>query len=379
MRIGVVSPEFPPARGGVETYAWEFSRELVRRGHEVTVFTVPQPGRPAVLPGGEVRPILKQRRHPDRDILRTYPVDAWHAMNAGYGWLALDMPQPVVVSVHGNDFLRPYVLCGRAGLFSHYRLAPLGRAVAPMDRYFGEILTSRLMQRALPRASHILANSRYTERVFLERFPACQGKTSTAWVGVAEDFFGVEHVAGANRVPRLVTVSRLSEPRKNVALILRALSALKDRYSFHYTIVGEGRERAALQALAHTLGLAGQVRFTGEVSDAQLREELSQSDLFVLTASANPYSHEGFGIVYIEANAVGVPVLAARLAGAAEAVEENVSGYFVEEPSVAAITKALDDFLAGRVRFDSKACRAFARQFQWERVVAQAETHYHAG
>lgn len=377
MRIGVVSPEFPPALGGVETYAWEFCRELLRRGHEVTVFTSPQKGGPAELAGGRVLPVLRRRRRHDLKTLRDQQIDAWHVMNTGYAWLALERPQPVVVSAHGNDFLRPYILASRLDLFRQWR--PLRRLFEPLDKKLGVFLSDRLMQRALPRARHILCNSRYTERALLARIPACQGKTSTAWVGVAQDFFSIEPAVRADGVANLLTISRLSEPRKNVALILHALAELKARHAFRYTVVGEGAERAALQAMAQRLGLEERVRFTGKVDGDQLRMHLSESDLFVLTASINPYSHEGFGIVYLEANAAGVPVLAARLAGAAEAVEESVSGYFVEEPELPQLVEALDAFLAKRIRFDSEACRQHARRFDWARVVDQAERYYDRG
>lgn len=374
MRIGVVSPEFPPAMGGVETYAWEYCQELVRRGHDVTVFTSPQREGRADLIGGRILPLLRRRRRHDLKVLRQQQVDVWHVMNTGYAWLALDMAQPVVVSAHGNDFLRPYILTSRLDLFNFW--APLKRLFEPFDKKLGVILSDRLMRRSLPQVRHILCNSRYTEQKLLARFPTCQDKTSTAWVGVSKDFFSIEPATRQDAVPNLLTISRLSEPRKNVALVLRALAALKSRHDFRYTVVGDGSERAALQDLAKTLDLADRVHFVGRVDAEGLRKHLSLSDLFVLTASINPYSHEGFGIVYLEANAAGVPVLAARLAGAAEAVAENVSGYFVDEPSLPALTEALEAFLSGTISFDPDTCREHARRFDWAHVVAQAEKHY---
>lgn len=329
-----------------------------------------------MLEGAQVLPVLRQRRKRDRATLRGHQVDVWHAMNAGYAWLALDLPQPVVVSVHGNDFLRPYVLAARPELFNHYRLGALQRACAPLEAHLGEILTMRLMRRALPRARHIIANSRYTEQVLLKQFPACHGTTSTAWVGVGEQFFDIQPIPSEHGVARLITICRLSEPRKNVALVLHALAALRDRYHYTYTVVGDGSEKPALEQLAQELGIAERVSFTGFVDNETLQHHLAASDLFILTASINPHSHEGFGIVYLEANASGVPVLAARLAGAAEAVAENSSGMFVEAPSVPAIRDALERFLSGAIRFDPEVCRNFARRFGWAKVVAHAEKYY---
>ena len=69
MRIAIVSPEFPPDIGGIETYAWEFTRELATRGHQVTVFTRRHVEREADLPGVNIRPVLRLRRSLDSAAL----------------------------------------------------------------------------------------------------------------------------------------------------------------------------------------------------------------------------------------------------------------------------------------------------------------------
>jgi len=95
-----------------------------------------------------------------------------------------------------------------------------------------------------------------------------------------------------------------------------------------------------------------------------------------LTASIEPGSHEGFGIVYLEAAASGVPSLAARLAGAAEAVAEGKSGFFVDAPVAASISSALARYLNGEIRFDADTCRDFAREFDWIRIADMCEAAY---
>ena len=139
--------------------------------------------------------------------------------------------------------------------------------------------------------------------------------------------------------------------------MLHALARLKDRHQFGYVIVGDGHDRARLEKLAGDLQLEQRVRFTGFVSREELLDVYAHSDLMVLASAVIPGSHEGFGIVYLEAAASGVPSLAARLAGAAEAVDEGKSGMYVEEPTVDAITRALARFLGGQVRFDPEAFR----------------------
>jgi len=206
-------------------------------------------------------------------------------MSACHAWIA-EKSRPTVVSVHGNDFLAPYPLTMRPALTlpGLYALRPLlWRRLRP----FWQRVTHKMLARALPRATAILANSRYTAEVLLKQHPACADKTHVAWVGVDPTFFGVSR-APRNNVPQLLTVSRLSEPRKNVDLVLHALASLKDRFEFEYTVAGEGGLRPELERLADSLGLGERVRFVGRVSDAALRNLYGSADLFVLTASIVP-------------------------------------------------------------------------------------------
>jgi phosphatidylinositol alpha-1,6-mannosyltransferase len=377
MRIAIVSPEFPPDIGGVETYAREFVRELARRGHEVIVFTVPHPRGEAPLPNIRLMPVLKLCLSADRKTFASVTADAWHALNAAYAWIVRDQPS-AVVTVHGNDFLRPY-----------YPIAQPDLSQIPVAwRWSGEFAralrplwiraTLGTVQRSLSRTRHIIANSRFTERALLEQIPACRGRTSVGFVGVGAHFFDVTRQPATDGVPRLLTVCRLSEPRKNVDQVLRALGQLKEEHRFRYTVVGDGYLRTPLEELARKLGLGDRVCFTGFVSQSELLDIYGHSDLMVLASGVTAGSHEGFGIVYLEAAASGVPSLAARLAGAAEAVEDGTSGLFVAEPSAENLADALNRFLRGEVRFDPQACREFARRFTWTRVVDHALQYYPA-
>jgi phosphatidylinositol alpha-1,6-mannosyltransferase len=371
--IGLIAPEFPPDVGGVETYSLELARALAALGHCVTVFTNAHRGGEVELPGVPVLPLLRQRRRLDSRLLREHPMQVWHATNAAYSWLALEADN-VVLSVHGNDFLQPYVEAARPDLDRLpllWRLRGRARArLTELDVRLGQWRTRRLVERTLPRVRCVVTNSRFTESVLLKQFPACRGHTSVALVGVGDAFLRMGLNARQGDGPaRLVTVCRLAERRKNVDLVIRALAELKDRYPFTYMVVGDGATRASLEGLAAELGLSDRVRFTGRVSQAELMGHLASADLFILPSSTLPGSHEGFGIAYLEANAAGAPVLAARLAGATEAVEEGVSGMFVDEPTVPQIRAAIERFLSGEVKFDAGRCREFASRFTWERVA----------
>lgn len=375
MRVGVVAPEFPPEIGGIQTYAYEFVRELARRGFRVTVYTLRQPDGQATVPGVTVLPVLRRRRTLDRRILAYDSADVWHVMNAAYSWLALETA-PVLASVHGNDFLKPYILVARPSIFGLSGQSGSSSWQARLGQTIGRRLTQRLVGRALPRVGHIFANSRYTEQALLAQYPSCRGRTSVALVGVSAEFLQAEPARGAIGHSRLITVCRLADPRKNVDLVLRALAHLRGRHDFSYTVAGDGPLRPGLERLAAELGLEDRVRFTGVVGGAELRRLLAESDLFVLTSSVGTASHEGFGIAYLEANACGTPVLAARLAGAVEAVDEGISGYFVDQPTPESIAEALARFFREDLRFDPAACRSFAGRFTWKRVVDHVVRHY---
>lgn len=374
LRIGLVTSEFPPDHGGVETYAWQLANELGQRPDmHVTVYAPPKSASTAAPPGVTIRPILTSCMGLDWPRLKNEPVDVWHALSACHAWIA-EKNRPTVVSVHGNDFLAPYPLTMRPALAQ-----PGLRALRPVVwrrlRPMWQRTTRNMLARALPQTAAILANSQYTAEVLLKKYPACADKIHIAWVGVDPSFFEIPR-APKSKVPQFLTVSRLSEPRKNVDRVLHALAALKDRFEFEYTVAGEGMLRPELERLTERLGLSRRVRFVGRVSDADLRDLYSRADLFVLTASIEPGSHEGFGIVYLEAAASGVPSLAARLAGAAEAVAEGRSGFFVDTPDEASIRDALARYLAGDIRFDVGACRDFARGFDWKRIADMCEAMY---
>ena len=375
MHIAVVTPEFPPDIGGVETYAYEYVKELASRGHEVTVFTVRHPSTEVKLEGVRIEPTLRLCLSADRRTFAACKADVWHPLNAAYAWIALDRPG-TVVSVHGNDVLRPYYPIVQPDLRrlprAYVWADPLAKRLRPLYCR----LSWGLVWRSFGRASHVIANSRYTEQALLERVPACRGRTSVGYVGVGAHFFGVAPQPAPDGIPRLLTVARLSEPRKNVDQVLHALGRLKDRYDFRYTIVGGGHDRARLEARARELGLSERVQFTGFVSQQELLDAYARADLMVLASSVIPGSHEGFGIVYLEAAASGVPSLAARLGGAAEAVEEGESGMYVEEATAEALAGALGRFLAREVTFEREACRRFARRFMWSQVVDHALAFY---
>jgi glycosyltransferase involved in cell wall biosynthesis len=370
MRIAIIGPDFPPTTGGEAEYAAQVAAALHRRGHRVVVFSrVGNIGRDG---GYEVRDVLRGRQWGDRQSLTALAeFDVVHAMNAAWCWVST-FGKPTFLSIHGNDFISPNPVYGY-DIKTRFNL-PKGDG---LDLWLAQRRTRAMMNECLLLCRSIFANSDYTKREFLSRYPACDGKVVKAGVGVGALFVGASApMRTRGPAPSMLTVCRLSEPRKNVDLVLRALARLKSDFGFRYTVVGEGDQKWALTQLAAELGLADRVRFTGRVADAELRSHYQGADLFVLPSGASSTSFEGFGIVYLEANAMGVPTMALRAAGAAEAVDEGRSGFFVEREDIVSIQAGLRSFLSGERVFRVEDCRKFAARFSWADIVGTFECAY---
>jgi glycosyltransferase involved in cell wall biosynthesis len=142
----------------------------------------------------------------------------------------------------------------------------------------------------------------------------------------------------------LLTVARLerSEGYKGVDRVLEALPAIRERCpGVRYRIVGVGDDVLRLKVLANGLGVMPHVVFEGPVSDEALLRLYSDSDLFVMLSVG-----EGFGIVFLEALACGVPAVAARCAGSVEALLDGRLGQLVRLEEAGAIVSAVAAALA---------------------------------
>lgn len=156
-------------------------------------------------------------------------------------------------------------------------------------------------------------------------------------------------------------------PRKHVADLLRALPAVRRAVPrARAVIAGDGPEHAALLRLAAELGLGGAVTFTGALADADLERLYRQADIFCL-----PSVQEGFGIVFLEAMACGLPVVATRSAAIPEVVPDRQAGVLVPPSDAAALAHALVELLARpRLRATYGAFgREYVERFDWDRVA----------
>ena len=185
----------------------------------------------------------------------------------------------------------------------------------------------------------IIANSPHTARRL--RASGLKQRIVTIPLGVDLDYIAAVVPAGADC--EVVYAGRLV-PHKNVGLLIEAIAILKpQRPRISCLIIGQGSERAALEDQAARLGLAGNITFRDFYTDqAALYGALKTSRMFVL-----PSYQEGFGLMVIEAQAAGLPIITTNSPGnaARELVAEGIDGYVVE-PEPAALAERIEYVLA---------------------------------
>ena len=176
--------------------------------------------------------------------------------------------------------------------------------------------------------------------------------------------------------PVIVCVSRLV-PRKGQDMLIRALPTIRRRVpGVALLIVSGGPHRDKLQALARAEGVESDVIFTGSVRWEELPAHYAAGDVFAMPCRTRGagLDVEGLGIVYLEASATGLPVLAGDSGGAPDAVREGETGYVVGGSDVPAIAGRLAELLSdpARAREMGAAGRAWVEQeWRWETKAAR--------
>ena len=178
--------------------------------------------------------------------------------------------------------------------------------------------------------------------------------------------------------PTLVTVARLDDEYKGHDVVLKAMRRVRAVLpDARWIVVGEGSLRAKLEQEARALGLTEAVEFRGAVSEADRDHALDSADVFVMASRVPPggAGGEGFGMVYLEASARGLPVIAGRAGGAVDAVDDGVTGYLVDPESPDEVADAVLNVLTDRTRARTlgQAGIEWSKNFAWPLIVERVE------
>jgi teichuronic acid biosynthesis glycosyltransferase TuaC len=256
-----------------------------------------------------------------QQIYKEFPFDIIHAhvaMPDGYAAVKLkeQYEVPVVVTIHGQDLqvtIKSNEKCRESLNFVFERTDKL-------------ILVSTKLKRLMPTDQH-------------------NKKISVIGNGVPESkiFAGRKHVKPNYRKGSTITLLSVSNliNTKGIDLNIRAVRQLVNKYSnLLYVIVGEGDQRPILENMVSDLGLTEHVVFTGRLPHQEVLDRMADANIFCL-----PSWNEAFGVVYIEAMAQGVPVIACKGEGIEDVIEHGVNGMLIEPHDVASITKTIDYLL----------------------------------
>jgi glycosyltransferase involved in cell wall biosynthesis len=341
---------FPPEVGGLESHVYYLARALVARGHPVTVVTSrSQPG----LPGEEEMEGIR--------VVRT-----WFPSRSPLGWTAHalgSLPQTRALArkadiIHAQAF--PSVVPGVAG-----RRASGAPLVATFHTSHFLVRAKKALWRpilgALVRApDHALAASKEIAEVGASLAPGTRVEALAN--GVETGFFRrVEPSLPDPGVPRIVVPRRLFS-KNGVEFLIRAMPHILREGPVQAVLIGDGPERGRLEALAEELGVGDRVTFLGKRPHTEMPALLSSGSLAVI-----PSLMEATSVAALEAMACELPVVASRVGGLPEIVDEEVGRLF-EPGNPRALAAAVLDLLG---EGDLQAMGARAR----ERVVHRWSNH----
>jgi len=253
----------------------------------------------------------------------------------------------LVQSLLDNSRYMPNVV-----MFMHVNFSPLiasmrfSRSTRFVTLFYGREAWARLpwLRRTAALASdRIWSISRYTS----EQLSIVNGvppqKIRHFRLGLNEGHYRAltSEVARRKAGLNVLTVSRLVERSKGLEDLVRAWQQVVARFpAARLRIVGDGPARSSLQALVRELGISSAVALSGTVNDSELVSAYGDADLFVL-----PSAQEGFGLVFLEAMAAGLPVIAADSGASPELVQDGVTGRLVRFGDTSGISDAICDLL----------------------------------
>jgi colanic acid/amylovoran biosynthesis glycosyltransferase len=367
MRVAFAVPEFP---GLSETFILSQIAGLLDRGHEVDIYAQPPVSRGKVHRTVEEYGLLERTHYQPRcarnrlrRVVKGITLLGHCALRdprlgmAGvnffrYGRHAaslyllhalmplLDRPSFDIVHCHfGPVGLRMSLLRDLGAIQGKLVTSFHGYDVNTYPRRHGENVYGKLWEFG----DLYTVNSAFTgQRVVKLGGPA--DKIVKLPMGVDTDRFKfTERSAEPGGEFRIVTVGRLVEV-KGIEHGIRAVARLAAAHSnVRYLIAGDGPLASELRALADSLGIAAQVEFLGGQTQTEVRELLGTAHVFLLPGViARDGAQEGQGLVLLEAQAAGLPVVATRVGGIPEFVLDNESGFLVPQRDADALADKLD-------------------------------------
>ena len=314
LRILVVTMDYPPPMGGIQTFTYNLEKGLKKLGHEVKVLN---------FDGRNINLLKKLKPH---DLFYTPATIHSHFSVMKM----LRSPQPIMRL--RNFFYNNLVY--RESKLAIYEFKPDIVHLTKPDLYssiYGsdipfivschseELIDVYPVRYSLQKALLIHCVSNFAKDKVLKIVPERAKDINVVYNAIDLEYWKKHRKNHKNNW--IITICRLIK-RKNVDSVIKAFSLLpvhfRDRYE--YLIIGDGPERQHLESLAKELNVQHNISFLGQVNDKKKAKLLASSKLFVMCPTPYNNENEGFGITYIESQAAGVPVLGSHNGGVPEAV-----------------------------------------------------------
>ncbi|TET33805.1 MAG: glycosyltransferase family 1 protein [Planctomycetota bacterium] len=366
MKIAIVISFFPPDRiAGAELGAYFMARELARMGHDVHVIVTRRGG----------MPLGKERR--DGFTIHWLPfIDIPGLRFVGelfFGALAIADIRPDLI--HGQCLLPGGFLAALMGL--------LLRRPSIMYLYGQDVTHVKPHFRvtfgwfAVRYCCHVMAQAKHTCEVAMRTYSGRPIEVFYSGIDLSRFRIPERDYRGELKLPadgvNVLFVGRFLDI-KNIDVLLDAVAQVRnDAGDINLLLIGTGDIEAALHAQAVRLGITDIVYFLGTVPNSEIARYFASADIFVL-----PSRSESFGLVNVEAMAMGLPVISTTVMGIPEVVEDGVNGYLVPPGKVVPLAEKIRALAkdAGLRRRFAKANREKAARYDWCEIVPELERRY---
>jgi glycosyltransferase involved in cell wall biosynthesis len=246
--------------------------------------------------------------------------------------------------------------------------------------FLGKV-SSYLYKFFIKNASIIIFPSNFTRKIFCNFYggKSIWNKTCVILNGVDFHRFNKLHNIEKQKY-KFVGVGALKE-RKGFEYAIKAIGLAKQKIpNISYTIIGAGPEkyRRKLENIIADLGLIGNVFLVGPKSGYDLVKEMSDSFCYLHTPLSFDWNFEGYGIVYTEANALGLPVIGTDSGGVTSAIKDGLNGYIANEADPEDISKKIIQMCTDDVSYIQMKIQSIeiARARDWEKIVDQFLFNY---
>lgn len=360
---------YPWIKGGAEKRVWEISKRLVKKGHEVHIFGMKywNDGDVIVKDGVYLHGVCEPKE--------LYVEGRRSIKEAIYfAWKVLPHLMKERIDVIDCQAF-PYFSCFSAKICSSLKRAPLVITWHEIwDEYWYEYLGKKgvfgkwVEKMTTHLTDKVIAVSERTKKD-LERI-GVRKEIKVIQNGI--DFRKIKMIKASEEGSDIIFAGRLIK-EKNVDVLIRAVELVRAEIpDVKCMIIGDGPEKGELEKLAHDLEMDNNINFTGFLEDyKEVISYMKSSKVFVL-----PSTREGFGIVALEANTCGLPVVTVnhRRNASCDFITNGENGFIcelTEEDVAEKILRGLDE----RKDMERK-CIESARSYNWDRIVKDVERVY---